>query len=268
MNRPKWNTIEADLRSIDLSNWRGVDLLSGGLPCPPYSVAGLQRGADDERDLFPRMLEMVGQVKPRGILIENVRGLMSSKFEYVRDRVSNDLYEMGFQTYWTMLNAADYSTPQNRHRVFLIALRNDVSKELIWPFPTQKKQVTVGNAIGDLMAQDGWKEAPSWIKGANRVAPTIVGGSKKHGGPDLGPTRARREWEELGVDGLGIANHAPEPDFEGKPRLTARMVARIQGFPDSWEFFGGKTQQCRQIGNALPPPLAAVVAKSVAQCLR
>lgn len=268
LNRPEWNTIEADLRAFDLSSWQGIDLLSGGLPCPPYSVAGLQRGPDDERDLFPRMLEVVDQVLPRAILIENVRGLMGSKFKDVRDRVSYDLYEMGFRTYWAMLNAADYSTPQNRYRVFLIGLRNDVSGELVWPFPTHRKQMTVGAAIGDLMSQDGWKGAPSWIEGANRVAPTIVGGSKKHGGPDLGPTRARREWAELGVDGLGIADEVPDSEFEGMPRLTARMVARVQGFPDSWEFFGGKTQKCRQIGNALPPPLAAAVAKSVAKCLR
>ena len=267
VNRPRWNTIEADLRTLNLSPWRGVDLLSGGLPCPPYSLAGKQHGSDDERDLFPTMLRIVGQVRPRAILIENVRGLMHAKFEAVRNQVAHDLAEMGFRAYWALLNAADFNTPQNRHRVFLIALSRDVTCDLRWPFPIGKLPNTVGETIGDLMGAEGWHGATAWSKRANRIAPTIVGGSKKHGGPDLGPTRARREWAELGVDGLGVANAAPDPGFNGHPRLTARMIARIQGFPDSWDFYGGKTQQCRQIGNALPPPLATAVASSVASCL-
>lgn len=267
-NRPRWNTIEADLQSFDLSPWRGVDLLSGGLPCPPYSLAGQQRGADDERDLFPTMLNIVSDVKPRAILIENVRGLMHAKFAPVRNQVEVDLAKMGYRSYWAMLNAADFKTPQNRFRVFLIAVNRREKRELEWPFEKNEAPVTVGEAVGDLMGANGWRRAKRWAKQANRAAPTIVGGSKKHGGPDLGPTRARKEWAEMDVDGLGVANEAPAPGFNGMPRLTARMVARIQGFPDDWEFFGGKTHQCRQIGNALPPPLAGAVAGAVAGCLR
>ena len=84
VNRPRWNTIEADLQSFDLSPWRGADLVSGGLPCPPYSLAGKQHGTEDERDLFPAMLKIVEQVKPRAVLIENVRGLLHAKFADVR----------------------------------------------------------------------------------------------------------------------------------------------------------------------------------------
>lgn len=95
-----------------------------------------------------------------------------------------------------------------------------------WPSPINK-QTTVGNTLQDLMAQRGWKGADRWVDNAQKIAPTVVGGSKKHGGPDLGPTRARKQWRELGVDGLGIANEPPAPDFpvEGFPRLTVRMVA-------------------------------------------
>ena len=122
--------------------------------------------------------------------------------------------------------------------------------------------------MADLMAEGGWKEVSSWIKGAQQPAPTIVGGSKKHGGPDLGPTRSRKKWAELGVDGRGVANEPPSPDFKGHPRLTERMIARIQGFPDHWQFSGKKTHRCRQIGNALPPPLAKAVAGALKRCLR
>ena len=127
---------------------------------------------------------------------------------------------------------------------------------------------TVGERLFDLMAARGWKGAKAWREKANDVAPTIVGGSHKHGGPDLGPTRARRAWAALGVDGLGIWDQPPERDFVGMPRLTVRMVARLQGFPDEWEFSGRKTSAYRQVGNAFPPPIAAAVAESITKCLR
>jgi len=117
------------------------------------------------------------------------------------------------------------------------------------------------------MAANGWKGAASWANNANKIAPTIVGGSKKHGGPDLGPQRARNAWALLGVDGLGVANHAPSIDFEGKPKLTPRMMARIQGFPDNWTFGKKKTIACRMIGNAFPPPVAKAVGEKIKECL-
>ena len=118
------------------------------------------------------------------------------------------------------------------------------------------------------MGSNGWQHVSGWKARANGIAPTVVGGSKKHGGPDLGPTRARKFWAELGVDGLGIANEPPHHDFVGDPRLTPRMVARVQSFPDSWSFSGGKTAQCRQIGNAFPPPLATAIGNQIRSALR
>ena len=115
----------------------------------------------------------------------------------------------------------------------------------------------------DLMQADGWHGAEQWRKHACEIAPTLVGGSKKHGGPDLGPTRAKKAWAAIGVDGMGIANEAPQPDFIGMPRLTVRMAARIQGFPDHWQFSGKKTAAYRQIGNAFPPPVACAVGEQI-----
>jgi DNA (cytosine-5)-methyltransferase 1 len=117
------------------------------------------------------------------------------------------------------------------------------------------------------MVSNGWKGAKAWKKGASEIAPTLVGGSKKHGGPDLGPTRAKKAWATIGVDGMGIADDAPMPNFVGMPRLTVRMAARIQGFPDDWQFAGGKTAAYRQVGNAFPPPVAMAVAAEVRRCL-
>ena len=117
------------------------------------------------------------------------------------------------------------------------------------------------------MAANGWPGVSRWREQANTIAPTLVGGSKKHGGPDLGPTRAKRAWASLGVDGMGIWDEAPGKDFVGMPRLTVRMAARIQGFPDDWQFAGRKTAAYRQVGNAFPPPVAAAVAGKIASAL-
>jgi DNA (cytosine-5)-methyltransferase 1 len=125
-------------------------------------------------------------------------------------------------------------------------------------------------ALGQLRSSThcGWPGAEAWRDRADEIAPTIVGGSLKHGGPDLGPTRARKAWATLGVDGLGIADAAPSKNQTGMPRLTVKMVAKLQGFPDDWRFSGGKTAAYRQVGNAFPPPVARAVAQQISHCLR
>lgn len=113
------------------------------------------------------------------------------------------------------------------------------------------------------MGENGWLGLNKWVERCNDIAPTLVGGSKKHGGADLGPTRSKRAWLALGVDGKSLANHAPDRDFIGIPKLTLRMTARLQGFPDNWHFSGKKTSIYRQIANAFPPPVAEAVGKQV-----
>jgi len=269
-NRPYWNVIQADIRRFESEYWRGVDLLSGGLPCPPFSIAGKQLGPDDERDLFPSMLKIVKDVQPRAVLIENVRGILTDRFASYRDKIDTALDKQGFDTYWAAFNAVNFGVPQTRFRAFLVALRRNETKPLKWPFDFEKNPVTpttVAEAIGQMMEERGWRGAERWRQQANLPAPTIVGGSHKHGGPDLGPTRARKEWAALGVDGLGLADAPPRPDFIGMPRLTVQMVARLQSFPNDWQFVGGKTHSYRQVGNALPVRMAANVAKAVRECL-
>lgn len=119
------------------------------------------------------------------------------------------------------------------------------------------------------MGAGGWPGAADWAAAASNIAPTLVGGSKKHGGADLGPTRARAAWQKLGVNGLSLADAPPGPGFpaDSMPRLTLRMTARIQGFPDSWQFQGGKTAAYRQVGNALPPPVAEALGTSLRRAL-
>ena len=267
LNRPNWNVIEADLNAFDGSSFKGIDIIAGGLPCPPFSIAGKQLGIKDNRNLFPSMIRLVDQIRPRAVMIENVRGILDAVFIDYRLYVAAELKKLGYQTGWNLMNAASFGVPQLRQRVVFIAVRKEYEQNFTWPECSIAKPKTVGEVLYDLMAANGWRGAQAWSKAADDIAPTIVGGSLKHGGPDLGPTRARAAWAALGVDGLGIANKAPDRDFEGMPRLTVRMVARLQGFPDDWQFAGSKTQTYRQVGNAFPSPFARAVAENLKECL-
>jgi DNA (cytosine-5)-methyltransferase 1 len=267
LNRPQWKVVEQDLNDFDGATFKGVDIISAGLPCPPFSVAGKQLGHRDERNLFPPMIRLVDQIRPRAVLIENVRGILDAVFEDYRENVGAQLRKLGYQTGWKLMNASDFGVPQLRPRVVFVAVRKEYTANFSWPQGSGTPPQTVGEVLYDLMCANDWKGADSWRHKADEIAPTIVGGSLKHGGPDLGPTRARRAWATLGVDGLGIANEAPPRDFVGMPRLTVRMVARLQGFSDDWRFAGSKTQTYRQVGNAFPPPFARAIAESLTMCL-
>ena len=267
-NRPQWNVLCMDIHDFSGLPFRdAVDLLAGGVPCPPFSVAGKQLGAEDERDLFPQMLRLVEEINPRTVMIENVRGLLDAKFSGYRESILKRLAILGYNPHIQLLNASDYGVPQLRPRVVIIGIRKDLNDTFLFPQKAQKPPFTVGETLYDLMAANGWKDVARWRKEANKIAPTLVGGSKKHGGPDLGPTRARAAWAELGIDGKGIANEAPAVDFEGMPRLTPRMLARLQGFPDNWNFGQRKTTACRMIGNAFPPPVAMHVGRQIIKVL-
>lgn len=268
-NRPHWNVVEHDLfESFDWSKFKGIDLLAGGLPCPPFSVAGKQLGEGDERNLFNVGIDLVDQLQPTAVMFENVKGLLDPRFEAYRQTIDSRLDKLGYRARWKLLHSSDFGVPQLRPRVLLVAIRKFAADRFDWPTEMDKvTPKTVGETLFSLMASKGWRQAEEWKLGANRIAPTVVGGSKKHGGPDLGPTRARKAWAELGVNGLGIANAPPEPDFVGMPKLTVSMVARLQGFPDGWEFMGGKTASYRQVGNAFPPPAAAAVGRKLLEVL-
>lgn len=267
MNRPEWNVICGDVREFNGKPYRGVDLLAGGVPCPPFSIAGKQLGKDDERDLFPEAIRLIKEIRPRAVMLENVRGFLDKGFTDYRRYILKSIENLGYDTQIKLLNASDFGVPQLRPRVVIVAIRKNEKVSFSYPEANPGGAPTVGEVLYDLMAENRWEGAKIWAQNANRIAPTLVGGSKKHGGPDLGPVRARNAWAELGVDGRGVANEAPTMNFEGMPRLTSRMLARIQGFPDTWTFGKGKTAACRMIGNAFPPPVAQAVGEKIKECL-
>ncbi|MFD3517239.1 DNA cytosine methyltransferase [Streptomyces sp. NPDC058657] len=306
-------------KSAALFKADGLDLLAGGVPCPPFSHAGKQLGRDDDRDLFPRMLELVERFNPRAVLIENVRGIMDPKFTDYRDwivaRLQGGTYrgEDGAEAqdegldykvcHWGVLEASNFGVPQLRPRAILVAIRKDVIEDLKyeWPTATHETPVSVVEALHDTMQErferyyDGphdqvarakhelWLDKATLRRDAqkgkgNGIAPTLVGGSKKHGGADLGPSRAKAAWKQLGISGFGVANDAELCALKGTqdrdlfgpdgPMLTVQQAAIIQGFPPEWDFVGGKTAQYRQVGNAFPPPVAKAVGMSVIEVLR
>lgn len=268
-NRPKWTVTEADLNSVDASKYRGIDLYAGGLPCPPFSIAGKQLGVEDERNLFDVALRHISDCSPKAIMIENVRGMLDKAFDAYRQHILSTLRKMNYRADWKLINAAEFGVPQLRPRLVLVAIKSSLTDGFEWPRRYEQEAPSVGETLHDLMASGGWGGAKRWSKAANKIAPTIVGGSKKHGGPDLGPTRARRAWAELGVNGIGIADAPPDSNFpsDGMPKLTTRMVARLQGFPDEWQFEGRKTNAYRQVGNAFPPPVAKAVGIQIAKAI-
>jgi DNA (cytosine-5)-methyltransferase 1 len=264
LNRPGWKVVEQDIHHFDGASYRGADLLAGGVPCPPFSIAGKQLGADDERDLFPQALRLVQECQPAAVMLENVRGLSTARFAGYREQVLARLAELGYQADWQVLNASEFGVPQLRPRFILVAMQPSAYAYFRWPHAIGTPP-TVGQTLRDLMAAGGWPGAAAWAAAANGIGATLVGGSRKHGGPDLGPTRAREAWLRLRVDGKGLADAPPGPAHPADhiPRLTLPMAAAIQGFPPDWRFSGRKTAGYRQIGNAFPPPVARAVGDSI-----
>lgn len=265
-NRPEWNVIEKDVRRFSAVQYEGVDLFAGGVPCPPFSIAGKQLGKDDERDLFPEAIRLIKECSPKAIMLENVKGILSKKFENYREQLLTELQSLGYRCSWELINSSDYGVPQLRPRAILVGLQEPYFDFFKWPPKNTSYKMSIGKLLHEELSLLGW-DAGEWASKANNIAPTLVGGSKKHGGADLGPTRAKKAWAEMGIDGRGLADTPPLPGFTAMPKLTLQMTALIQGFPKSWKFVGKKTPAYRQVGNAFPPPVAKSVGQSIFNAL-
>lgn len=266
-NRPHWNILESDIKNFSADEFKNIDLLAGGVPCPPFSIAGKQLGHLDDRDLFPEAIRLAKQCNPKAIMLENVRGLLDNKFKEYRRKILNELYNLGYKCDWRLVNASDFGVSQLRPRAILIAFKKEYFDFFEWPKKNDKPPLSIGELLYEEMSSLGWENVDKWKLIANKIAPTIVGGSKKHGGADLGPTRAKQAWATLGVDGGGLANEPPTNGFHAMPKLTLKMTALVQGFPVDWEFVGKKTPAYRQVGNAFPPPVAKAIGISIKKAL-
>ena len=270
LNRPQWKVVEKDVHNFDGYPHRGVDLLAGGVPCPPFSIAGKQLGVDDERDLFPEALRLVRECEPTAVMLENVPGLSQTRFASYREWVLRELRdELGYEADWQVLNACEFGVPQLRPRFILVAMRPDAYAHFEWPSAIGTPP-TVGDALHVMMAEGGWKGAGAWARKANGIGPTAGGriaqarraGPRSHACP-RGLAQARRRWQRAG----GCTASADAP-VDHVPRLTLPMAAAIQGFPPDWRFYGRKTASYRQIGNAFPPPVARAVGTRIRMAIQ
>ncbi|MEU4093350.1 DUF6339 family protein [Streptomyces sp. NPDC026673] len=274
LNRPGWDVVCMDVvqfRTDMRPETIRVDLLSAGLP-RVNSMATVARAEDaDERRILRAAIALARDIKPKAVLLENVPDLVESPgFAADRSWIEAELREAGLRSAWKILNAADFGVPQNRRSGFLVALRDPYFPSFSWPEPQEPAPPTVGQVLGPSMSANGWTGAERWIKGANRIAPALVGGSDRRGGADLGPTGSKKAWAALGVNGNSLGDTPPDIGFpvDEHPKLTVDQAALIQAIPEDWRFFGGKTSRYRQVGHAMPPPLATAVGKAIAAALR
>jgi DNA (cytosine-5)-methyltransferase 1 len=278
-NRPAWQVLEADLLDFSPSRHQeiyDIDLLSAGLPRVKSSATVARTETEAELRLLEATVYLAHAVQPRALVIENVPELVCAPdFEPIRDLIRKELDHLGYRFRWFLLNAADFGVPQNRGQGLLVALKKQHFDAFRPPEATVREHLSVGRALRRSMAMGGWPDVDRWAAQALSVAPTLVGGSDRRGGADLGPTGTRRAWARMGVDGGTVADNVPGPDFAWAPetgrhgmvKITTDQAALLQGFPSDWEFAGKKTARYRQIGHASPPPVAKALGLAIRAAL-
>nr|WP_042434190.1 DNA cytosine methyltransferase [Streptacidiphilus anmyonensis] len=273
LNRPSWDIRCGDVRAFDPDEHpkaMGVDLLSGGLPRIKSAATAARSDDHEEREVFETAVNLVARIRPKAVLLENMPELVE-KDDFVSERslIEEELQKQGYHVFWGVLDAADFGVPQHRRCGLLVALTEPYHSAFVWPAPIPAQRRTVGQVLATSMASAGWPGAGSWAANADKVGPALVGGSDRRGGADLGPTGTKNAWAVLGVNGNSLGDDVPDADFPPgeSPKLTVRQAALLQCFPEDWGFAGGKTKEYRQIGHAMPPPLATAVGGAIAAAL-
>lgn len=275
LNRPGWKVREMDLRDFDPADDKrvyDVDLLSAGLPRVKAAAASNRtRGSDTELELLYAAVMLVPGIQPRALLIENMPELATGDgFAGARENIEKELDHLGYVSHWLVVNASDYGVSQERKHGVLVALKGGTPHGFELP-PTEPYPPSVGEVLLESMASRGWPQADRWAAQADRLSPTLVGGSWDRGGADLGPSGSKRRWATMGVNGGTVADLPPGEDFDWRPELgpagcvplTVAQTAILQGFPADWQFSGRKTSQYRQIGNATPPPVGRALGLAI-----
>ena len=277
LNRPTWEVhkgTDGDVRGVDWRRFKGeIDVLHGGPPCQPFSMAGKQRGALDPRDMWPEFVRAVKTVKPRVFVGENVAALSTARFaEYVDQVILSPLANQ-YTIHQVTLHAHEFGVPQLRKRIFFIGFRRKADAAL-WQRPTAT-HCRPGTLPSDDIAQCmGIREALGLPDiGHDELSPTIRSGlsGPRHTTSILNSVSAAKRLRALGIWGSGVAaTREAAQAFVAKHndyRLSVPEVGILQGFPEEWKFVGATYMQLGQIGNAVPPALGYAVASSIAAVL-
>lgn len=279
-----------DIRTVDFRRFAGIDLIAGGPPCQPFSVSGKRLGSTDARDMVPEFVRAVREARPRAFLMENVPGLAMARFDdYLLDQTAR-LHALGYTVFKRVLCAADYGVAQNRRRLILVGIRSDQKGEA-FAFPlathgpsTRRRFRTVAETLRGAPADVpnrakvvycknpvlrrspyagmmfNGKGRPLDADGLGHTVPASAGGNRTH---IVDPSGLVREYHAH-----LLAGKKPRVgQMEGVRRLTVRESARLQSFPDGFEFVGRQSSRYSQVGNAVPPKLAEAVVGKVAHAI-
>lgn len=270
-NRPNWNVICDDIHNVDFLKYKNkVDVVSGGFPCQAFSYSGKKLGFQDTRGtLFHEFARCIHEVNPKMFFAENVKGLISHDKGKTFETIINVFESLGYKVTYKVLNACYYGVGQKRERVVIIGIRNDLNIDFSFPEP-DKTQTTLKEALKDCPKSKGVEYSEKkkkvfalvppggcWVDLPEDIAKEYMGKSYYSGGGRRGMAR-RISWDEpcltLTCSPSQKQTDRCHPD-EVRP-FTVREYARIQSFPDNWEFCGGIGSQYKQIGNAVPVEMA------------
>lgn len=286
-NRPRWNVLEGDIRNIDFTPFWGIDFVSGGFPCQAFSYAGNQLGFEDTRGtLFFEFARAIQEMQPKVFLAENVRGLLAHDQGKTIDVIQRVIADLGYTLIApTILKAIFYKVPQKRERLMLVGIRNNLIKkaQFQWPSPYPRIMV-LKDALkaGELYPTDvPSSPGQQYSKRKQEILSLVPPGGYWRDLPDALQREYMQGSYHLEGGKTGMARRlswdAPSLTLTCAPAqkqterchpeetrpLTVREYARIQTFPDDWEFVGSVASQYKQIGNAVPVNLAMAVGKSL-----
>lgn len=286
-NKPEWNVLNEDIREVELSLLGirdDIDLISGGSPCQSFSYAGQRRGLEDTRGtLFYDFARFVLHFMPKVFLFENVKGLIKHDEGKTLSTITKTFEGLGYQVDWQLLKATDYDVAQKRERIVMVGVRQDIYEKngaFVFPSPTGRI-LNLKDALKDVPDSPGasypekkklvmdlvppggyWRDLPV------DIAKAYMGVSYYSGGGRTGMAR-RISWDEpcltLTTSPAQKQTERCHPD-ETRP-FTTREYARIQSFPDHWEFVGSMNSVYRQIGNAVPVNMAKYIGKAISEYL-
>lgn len=241
--------------SID-SKYPKADIVIGGPPCQPFSVGGKQLGLKDSRDGFPIFLAAIKQLNPEILLFENVRGMLYKNKWYLKE-VIEELEKLGYYINYALLNAVNFEVPQNRNRVIVIGSKHKINLPQV-----VNRKITAGEALGELAFQYDDK-SKFFTESMDRYVANYERASKCVNPRDLYLNKPARTLTCRNLAGATGDMHRVRLKDGRRRRITVREAARLQSFPDWFEFLGTETHQYNQIGNAVAPYFAFHLAQNI-----